>query len=98
VATGLFVAVAAFAVGPTEAAFARTWAGKVEMNELCIVQSGFDWHAERKGDSAFDWYCYNDHTRKSAEMDINWYCDWKYGGAYADPQGGGAYDWGCYWA
>jgi len=97
---GLGILVAAFAVGPTEAAFARTWAGGVVVEEVCPHQYGSEWKTVLTGGSAFDWWCVN--TTRPADplrpVDMNFYCNWKYGGAYADPQGGGAYDWGCYWA
>ena len=79
---------------------ARLWAGGVDMNQACKWQHGNDWWARVDPQSvatAWDWQCY----RGSSEVrgvDVGAYCRQRYGGnAYADPQGGGAFDWGCYY-
>jgi len=95
---GLGILVAAFGVGSTEAAFARTWAGEVSMDEACRYQYDFEWVGYVSGPRAYDWSCVNQYRPEgNRAVDVNLYCNWRYGGAYADPQGGGAYDWGCYW-
>lgn len=72
------------------------WAGGVDMEAACKQQFGSDWTAQ-SGKGANDWLCIKHSTGQSGTLDINGYCSKTYGGgAYADPQGGGKYDWGCY--
>lgn len=81
---------------------ARTWAGSVNMDDACHEQQGSDWAAgtiATGNDSAYDWRCFDTSGayRPEREIDVSLYCSTTYGnGAYADPQGGGFYDWGCY--
>ncbi|RFU77518.1 hypothetical protein TARUN_4732 [Trichoderma arundinaceum] len=80
-------------------ASARTWAGGVNMIAACQEQHGGVWQAILNCDkcNAYDWMCYDPDTGEWASVDVNAYCAQTYGGgAYADPQGGGPYDWGCY--
>ncbi len=89
----------ALLTAPVPAA-AREWAGPVDMEKACKLQWGDEFRAGRRGDSAFDWYCWSP-TRDGLGMDIEGFCR-TYGKRnekwpYADPQGGGAFDWGCYW-
>jgi len=78
-------------------AFARSWAGPVDMNEACAHQYGAGWTSSLADDGdAFDWSCVN-ATGGSNSVNVDAHCAQKYGNnAYADPQGGDAYDWGCY--
>lgn len=77
---------------------ARTWAGPVDMNQACSEQYGGGWTSSCGGcGSGNDWYCY-DAAGNTHPINVDAYCSQTYGNAaYADPQGGGAYDWGCYW-
>lgn len=81
---------------------ARTWAGGVNMRDACHEQQGNVWSAGfvDPGTSAYDWRCFDisGANRAATSIDVDLYCSTTYGnGAYADPQGGGAYDWGCYY-
>jgi len=90
------LAVAAFAIGPAEPAFAQTWVGEVDMEDACRSQWGRNWSAFLNGSTAYDWFCWDGVSNFLGRVDVESYCSWKYFGAHADPQGGGAYDWGCY--
>lgn len=78
-------------------AAARSWAGGVDMAAACHEQYGENYmttHSSILGDS---WYCYTTDGAYGS-IDVSAYCATTYGGgAYADPQGGGAFDWGCYY-
>ena len=72
------------------------WAGSVDMEQACKQQYGNDWTAV-SGSNAYDWKCSRPSTGQTATIDVNGYCSHNYhNNAYADPQGGGKYDWGCY--
>ncbi|KAK3360557.1 hypothetical protein B0T25DRAFT_565434 [Lasiosphaeria hispida] len=78
----------------------RTWAGGVDMNQQCAWQYGDTFFATQPfwpyGD-AYTWACATYGQAVYYSVDVGAYCRRRYGGnAYADPQGGGAYDWGCY--
>jgi len=79
-------------------ASARIWAGSVDLDVACQEQydNGSE-YAILTGSDAYGWICYNPKTGSSGRVDVDVYCAHTYGGnAYADPQGGGPYDWGCY--
>jgi hypothetical protein len=93
-------------------AHARTWAGTVDMIDLCKkaqADAGLDaadegpWTpntGDKTNPSAFDWVCTDDHGNGNTHLDMSGWCKYKYTdqpNAYADPQGGGPFDWGCYY-
>jgi len=79
------------------------YAGPVNMNEACNFQHGAGWAATLNGNGGNDWRCVNSsHQGSVVRIDVDKYCKRKYGKkngleCHADIQGGGAYDWGCYW-
>ncbi|OIW27638.1 kinase-like protein [Coniochaeta ligniaria NRRL 30616] len=83
-------------------ASARTWAGPVDMQKACQQQydAGFTagLHCNTAPCNGYDWRCYDPDKSNEYTVDVSGYCNRNYNGAYADPQGGGPYDWGCYWS
>lgn len=80
-------------------ASARTWAGPVDMNQACKWQHGDQYYAYEFGGDANGWVCLcnGNGCESFRDIDVAAFCRRRYGGnAYADPQGGGLYDWGCY--
>lgn len=96
--SGIFGVVAGLILlaGPASAA---TYAGDVNMQAACQEQyADSSEQGISGGSSAYDWYCYNPETEATGSVNVDEYCQFTYGGsAYADPQGGGAFDWGCYY-
>lgn len=93
---GIFGAIAGLVLLAAPAA-ARTWAGSVDMMAACSEQYGGGWTATLSGSSGSDWHC-TDSSGNTKDINVDAYCSTTYGNAaYADPQGGGAYDCGCYW-
>jgi hypothetical protein len=83
-------------------ASARTWAGGVDMQLACRQQYGDGYEAgiiPSTGSGAYDWRCIlPPNTIDRFPINVDAHCALTYGnGAYGDPQGGGPYDWGCYW-
>ncbi|OIW25391.1 hypothetical protein CONLIGDRAFT_685237 [Coniochaeta ligniaria NRRL 30616] len=76
-------------------ASARTWAGGVNMDEACQEQyANPSEQAIRSGNGAYDWWCYDPNgSGHGGAINVDEYCKVTYhGNAYADPQGGGAFD------
>ncbi|KAK3346502.1 hypothetical protein B0T25DRAFT_583682 [Lasiosphaeria hispida] len=74
---------------------ARTWAGGVDMEQACDWQYAPNWSAVLIVQSSSGWICTDGTAIRS--IDVGYFCRRRYGSnAYADPQGGGPYDWGCY--
>jgi hypothetical protein len=84
-------------------ASAATYAGGVDMRQACEWQYGSGWYdvniaAPFRPPSAYTWYCIHNSIEGLMGINVNAYCARRYGGnAYADPQGEGVYDWGCFW-
>ncbi|KAK0705639.1 hypothetical protein B0H67DRAFT_594616 [Lasiosphaeris hirsuta] len=68
------------------------------MNQQCAWQYGAIYWAENIIPwDAYSWKCTTYPIAIYFSVDVGAYCRRRYGSnAYADPQGGGAYDWGCY--
>lgn len=78
-------------------ASASTNAGGVDMQQACLEQYGSGWTAGYYAGSAYNWFCVNSAGTKES-INVDEYCAVTYGkNAYADPQGGQVFDWGCYW-
>ncbi|KAK3346067.1 hypothetical protein B0T25DRAFT_633668 [Lasiosphaeria hispida] len=78
-------------------AAARTWAGGVDMQQACNWQAGSGYTAMVAGNNAWSWICFKNEGDWTG-VNVDAYCKQRYGNtAYADPQGGGPYDWGCYY-
>ncbi len=83
---------------------AREWAGGVDMQEACRWQYRSDNAkailTKQVAATANDWVCINTGIAWNS-IDVDAYCKRRYAKenrkVYADPQGGWAYDWGCYY-
>ena len=93
--SGIFGVVAAVVLLAAPAS-GRTWAGGVDMDEACYEEYGRGWKGSLDGKTAWDWSC-TDGVGTHLAINVDAYCSGYGNAAYADPQGGGAYDWGCYW-
>ena len=80
-------------------AFASTYAGGVDMQAACAEQyPGQSSEAILNGNNAYSWFCFETGSLALlGSINVNIYCSQTYGlNCYADAQGGGPYDWGCY--
>ncbi|KAM7205405.1 hypothetical protein V8F20_003174 [Naviculisporaceae sp. PSN 640] len=76
---------------------AATYAGAVNMENACFWQYGHGYSAWYEGTTAYDWYCSGCRSCGKHSINVTAYCRIRYGPtAYADPQGGGLFDWGCF--
>jgi len=77
--------------------FARgPWAGGLDIIEACHMQYGPTATVAVVENTAWGWRCVV--AGQYYDVDTNRYCGDKYGhSAQSDPQGGGPYDWGCYY-
>lgn len=88
--TNIMAVVAGFLLLANPAA-ARRWAGSINVEAACIKQHQTGGASCSGG--ANNWKC----RPNGYNVDMNQACKDSYGdSAYADPQGGGCYDWGCY--
>ena len=102
---GVVVASLVLLVAPASAipvatpATASTYAGGVDMQAACRQQYGNqNEQGISGGPGAYDWYCKDPRTGATGRVDVARYCADTYGNtAYADAQGDGAFDWGCFY-
>ncbi|KAK7023127.1 hypothetical protein R3P38DRAFT_3356935 [Favolaschia claudopus] len=77
-------------------ATAITYLGGVNMDVACAEQHGGTFHAILIGNIANHWRCENSAGARES-IDVTAYCSQTFGrGAFSSPQGGGAFDWGCF--
>lgn len=80
-------------------ASAATRLGGIDMMRVCAVQNGSNWWVPYLvAQNAYGWRCWNDRTRESRGIDLNWGCRILYGnGAWASTSNPNSpYAWSCY--
>jgi|SRR4051812_28275955 hypothetical protein len=100
-----FITALALLAGAAASVSARVWAGPVDMTKACHWQYGYNYtdglDTSNGVPRANSWRCCN-AVNVCNQVDVAGFCLKAYGtrngqAPYADPQGGGPYDWGCYW-